>query len=107
MLNSILFVIIASYCYAGIIVFFHSSLIDGVLPAISRDYPPNIVGYTFTWKISIVHHDFSYSIHLDYSMRLKCTFPVSCACVRVYACVCNKVIIYENKYNCILKFVTL
>jgi len=55
---------------------FHSSFIDCILLALSRDYSTNIVSYTFTREISIVHHDFSYLVHLDHRLRLKRTFPV-------------------------------
>jgi len=61
---------------AGIIMLFHSSFIDCILLALSRDYSTNIVSYTFTRQISIVHHDFSYLVHLDHRLRLKRTLPV-------------------------------
>lgn len=56
---------------------FYSPLTDSVLPALSRDYSTNVVSYTFARKIPIVHHDFSYSVHLDHRLRLKRTLPVS------------------------------
>lgn len=63
--------------FAGIIMLFHSALIDSVLLALSRDYSANVISYTFAWEILIVHHDFSYFVHLDHRLRLKRTLPVS------------------------------
>lgn len=57
--------------------FLHSSLTDGVLPAVSRNHPADIARHTFARKILIVHHDFSHPVHLDHRLRLKRAFPVS------------------------------
>lgn len=55
----------------------HSSLVDGVLLALSRDHSADVTGDTFAREVLTVHHDFSHSVYLDHRLRLKRTLPVS------------------------------